>query len=244
VLDLAAGLLRRHVGRRPQHRPRLRPRAARRRRGETGHRRAVGPGRLGQPPVHDLDLAELAHHDVGRLQVAVDDAARVGERHRLTDLLEDGQEARQVGRGAGPLPEELGEGAALHQLHGEEGPAVVQPADLDDGHDAGVLQPAGDLRLLQEAALQVGAPTKLLAQHLDGQVAAQVGVGGAVDGAHAAAADLLVQLTPPGVGRPAGRASRSGPAAAVSGGDVDGVGRGSIALTLVRGSGVVIRRTR
>jgi hypothetical protein len=129
----------------------------------------------------------------------------MGERHRLAHLLEDGEEARQVVRRVGSIPEEFGEGAALDQLHGEEGPAVVQAADLDDGHDAGVLQPAGQPRLLQEAALQAGAPAQLRAQHLDGQVAAQVGVGGAVDGAHAAAADLLQEAVAAGVGRRVGR---------------------------------------
>ena len=33
-------------------------------------------------PVHDVDLAELADHDVGGLQIAVDDAAAVGVRGR------------------------------------------------------------------------------------------------------------------------------------------------------------------
>ena len=49
---------------------------------------------LGQAPVHHLDLAEAAHHDVRRLQVAVDHAPGVGVGHRLADLLEDGQEPR------------------------------------------------------------------------------------------------------------------------------------------------------
>ncbi len=87
-LDLAARLLGRHVGRGPHHAPRPRgvvavPAPP------SGHRRLVrldvdgrpvlvlgciGPQQdLGQAPVHDLDLAEAAHHDVRRLQVAVDD---------------------------------------------------------------------------------------------------------------------------------------------------------------------------
>jgi exonuclease VII large subunit len=39
-------------------------------------------------PVQDQHLAGLAHHDVGRLEVAVDQAAPVGERHRRADLLD------------------------------------------------------------------------------------------------------------------------------------------------------------
>ena len=80
-----------------------------------------GPGRrlsltsffqdLGESPVHNLDLAERAHHDVGRLQVTVDDAARVGIGHRLADGFEDREKARQIAWcgpayrvGGGPVP--------------------------------------------------------------------------------------------------------------------------------------------
>src|SRR5262249_46259065 len=48
--------------------------------------------------------------------------------HRLAHLLEDTQETRQFVGGRWPLLEELGQGAALDQLHGEVGPAVVQLA--------------------------------------------------------------------------------------------------------------------
>ena len=68
---------------------------------------------LGQAPVHDLDLAEAADHDVRRLQVAVDHAAGVGVGHRLADLLEDRQEAGQVVAGVG---------AGLQQLRPGCGP--------------------------------------------------------------------------------------------------------------------------
>ena len=33
---------------------------------------------LGQPPVHDIDFAEITHHDVVRFKVAVDDPLGVG----------------------------------------------------------------------------------------------------------------------------------------------------------------------
>ena len=51
---------------------------------------------LGQAPVHHLDLAEVAHHDVGRLQIAMDHASGVCISHRLADLLEDVEEPGQV----------------------------------------------------------------------------------------------------------------------------------------------------
>ena len=41
-----------------------------------------------QAPIEDDDLAEGAEHDVLRLEIAMDDAARVRERDRLADALE------------------------------------------------------------------------------------------------------------------------------------------------------------
>ncbi len=51
---------------------------------------------LGQAPVHDLDLAKGPDHDVGRLDVTVDDAAGMRVRHGLANRLEDRQEAREI----------------------------------------------------------------------------------------------------------------------------------------------------
>ena len=51
---------------------------------------------LRQAPVHDHGLAEGAHQDVGRLEVAVDDALAVRVGHRLGH----GQEVRQQGEPA------------------------------------------------------------------------------------------------------------------------------------------------
>ena len=105
-IDLAPRLLRGHIGRRPQDRPDLRARP--RRVADRGDRRLPLRGSspfvprlvghpapredLGQAPVDHLDLAERADHDVGRLQVAVDDASGVRIGHRLTDLLEHREE--------------------------------------------------------------------------------------------------------------------------------------------------------
>ena len=88
--------------------------------------------------------------------------------------------------------EQLGQGVALDQLHGEERPAVGEGAQLVDRDDAGVLELAADLRLLDEAADHVGVVAEVFAQDLQGHVAAEVGVAALEDGAHAAAGDLAV----------------------------------------------------
>ena len=48
---------------------------------------------LRDAPVEHVDLAEVAEHDVGRLEIAVDDAARVRELDREADVDERAQQA-------------------------------------------------------------------------------------------------------------------------------------------------------
>ena len=55
-----------------------------------------------------------------------------------------------------------------------------------------MLELAADLRLLDEPADHVGVVAEVLAEHLQGDVAAEVGVAPLEDGAHAAPGDLAV----------------------------------------------------
>ncbi len=145
-----------------------------------------------QAPVHHLDLAERAHHHVRRLQVAMDHPPGVGIRDRLRDRLEDREEPGQaVGRilAAG---QQLGQRVPLDQLHAEERPAIAEGAHLVDRHDPRVLQLAADLRLLDEPADHVGVIAEILAEHLQGHVAAEVRVASLEHRAHAASGDLAV----------------------------------------------------
>jgi hypothetical protein len=163
-----------------------------------------------------LDLAELADHDVRRLQVPMDDPEGVGVGHRLADVLEDRYDSPPVGGRVRALPEQGGQGAALDQLYGQKRPAVREHAEVVHGRDVGVLQLPGDAGLVGEPPGRAGIGRVLLLQHLDGDLAAQHGVGGAVNGAHAAAGDLLAQPIPRGgVRHPRGNADSSG---TVSGG--------------------------
>ena len=49
---------------------------------------------LRQPPIHHQDFTILADHDVGRLQIAMDDPFRVRERYGIADFLKDCQQVR------------------------------------------------------------------------------------------------------------------------------------------------------
>ena len=142
-------------------------------------------------PVHDLHLAERADHDVGRLEVAMHDAAGVGVGHRLAHLLEGGDEPPAVGRRVGPRPQQLLESFPLDELHGQIRPAVGQGAEVVDGGDVRVLEQAGDPRLVDEPAGGVGILGEPILEHLDGDLAAEGGVGGQEYDAHPAAGDLV-----------------------------------------------------
>jgi hypothetical protein len=94
---------------------------------------------LGEAPVDDDGLAELADEDVGGLEVAVDDALAVGVGDRLGDGEHVGQERRGVRGGLAPA-DEVGEGAPGDELHRVEGLAVGPASGLVDGDDRGVLE--------------------------------------------------------------------------------------------------------
>ena len=208
LVDRPDGLLRRHVRRRAQHAAGLRdatpapaqarisvPEASRRGR-RSAWSRACRLEDLGQPPVHDLDLAERADHHVGRLQVAVDDAVGVGVADRLADLLEDGQEPAAAGGRAAAAPQQVRRGSApLMSFMARNGrPSGRVPSSWTAGMP-GCCELAGDPGLVAEAAGRCGVGGVLVAaEHLDGDLAVQRGVAGAVDDAHAAAGDLVEEF--------------------------------------------------
>jgi hypothetical protein len=148
-----------------------------------------------------LHLAEGAHHDVGGLQVAVNDAASVGVGNRQADLFEDGEESPPAACRVRPLLQQRGERAALYELHGEVRPTVGLHAHPIHGNDAGVLQLAADLGLLHEPLQHLGVLGVLLAQHLEGDVAREIAVPALQHDADAAARDLAEDLVALVIGR-------------------------------------------
>ncbi len=92
----------------------------------------------GGAEVDELHLAGLVQHDVGGLQVAVEDPAAVHVRHRAGHLAEDQHELTQLGR------LDLVERLALDVFHQQLGPLDLEPR---------LLQPAiedlGDRRVVQ-----------------------------------------------------------------------------------------------
>ena len=129
---LARQLLRRHVGRRAG--------------ADLG---AVDRlGEAGQPEVGDLGLAAAVDHHVGRLEIAVQDALRVGRRETGAELA----------RSAPPCPrgrpadaaQQRGQVLAVDVLH-REVVLAVDFADVVDAADVGVGDLARDAHLVEEA---------------------------------------------------------------------------------------------
>ena len=144
---------------------------------------------LGQPEVAEvavLATAGLRDEDVRGLDVAVDEALLVRGVERLGDLGEELDRALRLERTV--LRDELGEVGALDVAHGEEEHAVLL-ARLVDGDDVRVVERGGDPRLAQEALAEALVLGELGRDHLERDLAPETLLLGAVDRAHAAAAD-------------------------------------------------------
>src|SRR5262245_39674339 len=111
----------------------------------------------------------------------------------VADVVEDVQQADQ-GEGSRLAPsganatgldlglKDVGQAPALDHLHREEAAAIHVDAELMNGHDVGVLQLAGDLCFFEEADSL--AIVGLVEEELDGDLAVNVRINGAEDGAH------------------------------------------------------------
>ena len=154
--------------------------------GGIGDRRGIGGiERLGQTEIEHLDEPVGADLDVGRFQVAVDDAAVVRRFERLGDLAGDVE--RLVER-QGAHIDPQGQRRPIDQLHDQRRRVggILQP---DDVGDVRVIQRGQDPRFATESGETFAVPGDIGAQHLDGDIALQLAVAGAVDLAHAAGAE-------------------------------------------------------
>ena len=118
--------------------PMIMPGARRERRHRRVGRRALD--QLREAEVEHLHAAVAGDHDVGRLDVAVDDAARVrGARARRRFCTRNSSAFAHRQR---PVREQPVERRAIHQLHRDERDAVVF-VDLVDRDDVGMVERGG-----------------------------------------------------------------------------------------------------
>ena len=132
-------------------------------------------------------------HDVGRLEVSVDDASRVGMAQRGEDLVDHGPD---------DAPSELGRvhplvhAAPGQDIHDEEGAAVGQLAEVA-GPDDGRVREEGDgagLLIKPPALLRAAFPLLGRTQAFERDAIPGHDVAAQVDDPHAAAAELAHDL--------------------------------------------------
>ena len=179
VNRLATHLLGRHVRQRPLE-PADRPR---RRLFDVGG----GARQLRQAEVQHLHPALGRDDDVGRLEIAVHDAALVRLLERRRHVAAECRDLFLRERAAGDV---LRQRLAGHVLHDQEVDPVAAVEIVHRG-DVRVVQPGQRLRFTPEPP-----PCRLVGQHarwqhLEGDVAIEMLVAGAVDLAHPAFAELL-----------------------------------------------------
>jgi hypothetical protein len=131
----------------------------------------------------------------------VDDAPVVGRLHRPGHLLD---QPRRLRRGQRRAAQPVGQRAARAELQGEVGHVAVG-AEVVDLDDAAVADGGDGLRLGQEAQALVAAGVPALEDHLQGHLAVELPLAGAVDDAHAAPPQLPEDLVAVRSGREACR---------------------------------------
>ena len=157
----------------------------------------------GQPEVGDVGFPLAVDQDIGRLQIAVEDAAPVGVIDGRGDGRDQPRRGREIGR---ELAEPPIQALPLDQLHAEESPARGM-AHFVDRHDVGMVEVGDRLGLVLEPdqlglAGELGGP-----DDLEGDQPVQCGLPRLVDDAHPAPAQLLQDLVTGHV-RPLGPARR------------------------------------
>ena len=148
-----------------------------------GARDGGGAGLTGDPEIQHLDGAVVRNHDVVRLDVAVDDPARLGLLERSRDLTAD---SKRLGRPQRSGANEIAQRAPFHQLHHEEVLPVFD-AIVEQVNGVRGPQEGDDVRLALEALSERLVGLKVLVQQLQRHARTVARVGRLIDDAHPAA---------------------------------------------------------
>ena len=144
---------------------------------------------LGETEVEDLDRAVGPNLDVGRLQIAMNDALLVRRFEGVGNLSCDAQRF-----GNRQAADELGDGRAVNQFHHQRADDVPGTRRRDtlesvDGGDVGMIQRRERPGLAFEPGQALAVVRERLGQHLDRDVSRKVGVPRQVHLTHATRAE-------------------------------------------------------
>jgi hypothetical protein len=184
----ARRLLRRHIPRSAQQYARARRGGAQRGRVLRFPFDGLAFQRLGKAKIQQFDLALWRQLHVRGLQIAMNDATLMCVFKPFGDLLGKGQSFLQ---GKRPLPDALGERWPFDQFHHQGAPAVGF-FDSVNRSNVGMVERGQDFRFAFEAGHAFRIAGKYFGQNFYGDVATQACVLRAINFAHAARANFLL----------------------------------------------------
>ena len=191
---VAAHLLGRHVSNRSYRSSRARQQHfggdGRHRGRACAHSHAFG-SEFGEAEVEHLRLSALRHKNIGGLDVAMDDAFRVGGFERVGDL---NSQVEHLIEGEWLFGDPVFQRLPFKQLHRDERDqfaAIVHHINFVNRADIRMVQRRGCACFALKSLKRRAILRKSFRQELQGHLAAELGVLGLVHDAHAAAAELF-----------------------------------------------------
>ena len=180
----APSLLRGHVNGRSRNHSHCRQRVFNAGIGAGGELRLLR--QLCETKVQHLGLAVCSEKDIGGLNIAVNDAFRVGGDERICHLDAHVQNLVSFERIAA---NQLLQAFAFQLLHDDEGVPVVV-LDVVNRADVGMIQLGGRSSLALESLQGLGIPYQVIRNKLEGNAAPEARIFGLVDHSHAPTAEF------------------------------------------------------
>ena len=140
---------------------------------------------LGETEIENFGVAAISDEDVGGLDVAMNDAFRVGGVERVGDLDAEIEEQFQI---EGAAVDAMLQGFAIEAFHCDVG-VTVGFADIVNRADVGMIERGGSAGFAAEAFERLRVFSEIVGKKFQGDVAAEVCVFGFVNDAHSAAAE-------------------------------------------------------